>query len=279
MDMRRRVVEAPCPDPCPTGPHLNVIHLTEGGAPCPVTHGRPSAPIEGADERREQAMTSMRDPGRTDAESARCSGGPEAETGPERRASSSGRLLRPMTGDGVRPAASLGRRRLSTQSPGPSTDRAERADRADRADGHDPRPRPPRRPRSRSRTYYLPDDLHFRLRNAWWHTRTRHEHDSLSALVAAALRPLVEELETRWNDGRPFPELPTGRRLTSGPRPHAHAGTRRSALEGEHVNVPSGGPGDVAFETRVEDGHGGQHLVPWDSDELAPPAQGWRDPR
>ena len=58
----------------------------------------------------------------------------------------------------------------------------------------------------RSRSYYLPDELHFRLRNAWWHTRPVNGHPSLSSLVAAALLTAVEELESRYNDGRPFPE-------------------------------------------------------------------------
>ena len=29
----------------------------------------------------------------------------------------------------------------------------------------------------RTRSYYLPDELHFRLRNPWWHTRARGDHD------------------------------------------------------------------------------------------------------
>lgn len=71
----------------------------------------------------------------------------------------------------------------------------------------------------RSRTYYLPDDLHFRLRNAWWHTQTERDgHDSISALVTWALLPVVTELEARYNQGRPFPEIPDGRRPRAGPR-------------------------------------------------------------
>jgi hypothetical protein len=50
----------------------------------------------------------------------------------------------------------------------------------------------------RSRSYYLPDDLHFRMRNAWWYTRTEGAgHDSISQLVTFALLPVVEELEAR----------------------------------------------------------------------------------
>lgn len=70
----------------------------------------------------------------------------------------------------------------------------------------------------RSRTYYLPDELHFRLRNAWWHTQTEQDgHDSISELVACALLPVVEELEARYNHGRPFPEIPERRRPKAGP--------------------------------------------------------------
>jgi hypothetical protein len=70
----------------------------------------------------------------------------------------------------------------------------------------------------RSRTYYLPDDLHFRIRNAWWHTQTEPDgHDSISELVAFALLPVVEDLEARHNGGHPFPEIPERRRPKAGP--------------------------------------------------------------
>jgi hypothetical protein len=70
----------------------------------------------------------------------------------------------------------------------------------------------------RSRSYYLPDDLHFRIRNAWWHTQTEAGgHDSISELVTLALLGVVEELEARYNGGRPFPEIPDGRRPKAGP--------------------------------------------------------------
>jgi len=86
----------------------------------------------------------------------------------------------------------------------------------------------------RSRTYYLPDDLHFRLRNAWWHTQTEPGgHDSISELVAFALLPVVEELEARYNDRAPFPEIPDRRRPKAGPSGHArqaHAVRLRTAL-------------------------------------------------
>lgn len=70
----------------------------------------------------------------------------------------------------------------------------------------------------RSRTYYLPDDVHFRIRNAWWHTQTEVDgHDSMSGLVASALLAVVEKLEARYNCGRPFPEIPDRRRPKPGP--------------------------------------------------------------
>jgi hypothetical protein len=122
-----------------------------------------------------------------------------------------------------------------------------------------------RRSGYRTRSYYLPDDLHFRLRNAWWHTQARGDHDSLSNLVAAALRPVVEELESRYNGGRPFPELPEGRRLATGPRRRrspgpgtaASAGSAStpSGRQGVHLDATMSGAPEVAPEARV-DGRG-----------------------
>lgn len=104
----------------------------------------------------------------------------------------------------------------------------------------------------RSRTYYLPDDLHFRMRNAWWHTQTQPGgHDSISELVAFALLPLVEELEARYNGGAPFPEIPERRRPKAGPAGRArqaHALRLRAAMRREGVlspdepDEPSDGP-------------------------------------
>lgn len=118
----------------------------------------------------------------------------------------------------------------------------------------------------RSRSYYLPDDLHFRLRNAWWHTRTSSEHDSLSGLVAAALRPVVAELEGRFNAGRPFPDLPPGAHLTPGPRPrqprHVDVISRgRSGRQREHVHAAPRRTDEVATEAGVETDRRGERLV------------------
>jgi hypothetical protein len=113
----------------------------------------------------------------------------------------------------------------------------------------------------RTRSYYLPDHLHFRLRNAWWHTQARGDYDSLSALVAAALWPMVEELESRYNGGRPFPELPRGGRLAMGPRRRRSPGpgtagsasppSTHSGRQSGHVNVTTTTAAPTAPEGRV----------------------------
>ena len=104
----------------------------------------------------------------------------------------------------------------------------------------------------RSRTYYLPDDLHFRMRNAWWHTQTQPGgHDSISELVAFALLPVVEELEARYNSGLPFPEIPERRRPKAGPSGRArqaHALRVRAAPGREDIQ-PVPGTGDTETGT------------------------------
>jgi hypothetical protein len=112
----------------------------------------------------------------------------------------------------------------------------------------------------RSRTYYLADDLHFRMRNAWWHTQTQPGgHDSISELVAFALLPVVEELESRYNSGLPFPEIPERRRPKAGPSGRArqaHALRVRAAMRREDVEAGLGTgdvePGNVADELPQE---------------------------
>lgn len=175
--------------------------------------------------------------------------------------------LLPDGGD-ARPAAGLGRRaappttastredldvKLAPSSPGWGRSRSARAS------GH------------RSRSYYVPDEVHFRLRNAWWHTRERQDQGSLSTLVASALRSLVEDLEVRFNEGRPFPEV--GRRLPTGPPgsrrateragapPARHA--RRSGSDGqrrEHAHPAPGRAPSVAGESGPAP-DGGEHGV------------------
>ena len=101
----------------------------------------------------------------------------------------------------------------------------------------------------RSRTYYLPDDLHFRIRNAWWHTQTEPDgHDSISELVALALLPVVEELEARFNGGRPFPEIPERRRPKAGPSGRARqAQALRTRAAGRLEASPAAGEVESGF--------------------------------
>jgi Centromere-binding protein ParB C-terminal len=138
-----------------------------------------------------------------------------------------GALLRSDGGD-ARPATSLGRRRPTNHAAtGLAPAAPEQQSRGRRGavslgvSPGDPRWGRGRSTRSsgyRSRTYYLPDDLHFRMRNAWWHTQAEAGgHDSMSELVTTALLPAVEELEARYNGGRPFPEIPDRQRPTMGP--------------------------------------------------------------
>ena len=97
----------------------------------------------------------------------------------------------------------------------------------------------------RSRTYYLPDDLHFRIRNAWWHTQTQPDgHDSISELVASALLPVVEELETRHNAGHPFPEIPERRRPKAGPSGRARQAQALST-RGHARRDPASAQGEI----------------------------------
>lgn len=86
--------------------------------------------------------------------------------------------------------------------------------------------RSPRVTGFRSRSYYLPDELHFRLRDAWWATHTLEGgYDSISSAVASALEALVGELEQAHNEGRRFPPMPEGVRL---PGPTAKGAARQA---------------------------------------------------
>jgi hypothetical protein len=70
----------------------------------------------------------------------------------------------------------------------------------------------------RSRSFYLPDDLFFRLRNAAWHTQMEAQgFGSISELVTDVLRQEVEWLEQQYNEGEPFAEIPDGRTPRAGP--------------------------------------------------------------
>lgn len=78
--------------------------------------------------------------------------------------------------------------------------------------------RSPRSTGYRSRSYYVEDEWHFRLRNAQWHTQTQDGgYDSISEAVNAALQTIVEDLEATYNGGEPFPDIPERARPKAGP--------------------------------------------------------------
>ncbi|MFF8188797.1 hypothetical protein ACF044_16205 [Microbacterium sp. NPDC016588] len=57
--------------------------------------------------------------------------------------------------------------------------------------------------------YYLPVDLHARLKAAWWATRDEAEGaPSLAGLVAASFEREADRLEHLYNEGAPFPPAP-----------------------------------------------------------------------
>jgi hypothetical protein len=69
----------------------------------------------------------------------------------------------------------------------------------------------------RQRSFYLDDEVYFRLRNAAFHTaHLPAGADSLSELVNAVLEAAVQDLERTYNAGQPFPDIPTGVRLQAG---------------------------------------------------------------
>jgi hypothetical protein len=82
------------------------------------------------------------------------------------------------------------------------------------------------------------------MRNAWWHTQTEPAgHDSISELVASALRPVIEDLEARYNGGGPFPEIPELARPKAGPSGRARQ-ARAATNVSDDSGVASGRPGD-----------------------------------
>lgn len=94
--------------------------------------------------------------------------------------------------------------------------------------------RSPRSTGYRARSYYLPDDLHFRMRNAQWHTQAQPDgYDSISELVTAALWQVVIDLEERHNGGQPFPDIPERNRPKAGPSGRARqaAAVRANAAD------------------------------------------------
>lgn len=78
--------------------------------------------------------------------------------------------------------------------------------------------RSPRSTGYRSRSFYLPDELFFRLRNAAWHTQLEADgFGSISELVTEVLRHEIDWLEQEYNNGEPFPDVPEGRSPRAGP--------------------------------------------------------------
>ncbi|WP_141677804.1 hypothetical protein [Microbacterium oleivorans] len=64
--------------------------------------------------------------------------------------------------------------------------------------------------------YYLPVDLHSRLKAAWWATRDENDGaPSLAGLVAAAFELEADRLEKTYNAGEPFPPAPARARGSS----------------------------------------------------------------
>jgi hypothetical protein len=79
----------------------------------------------------------------------------------------------------------------------------------------------------RQRSFYLPDSLIARVRNAvGWTNQYPEEATSMAEFTERALRSAVAELEGRRNKGKPFPEVG---RLPRGPAPGA-AAKRGAAL-------------------------------------------------
>jgi len=65
----------------------------------------------------------------------------------------------------------------------------------------------------RSQSYYLSDDLHRRIKAAWWATRTQSDGaPSLSLLVSRLLETESLRLEREHNAGKRFPAAPTSAR-------------------------------------------------------------------
>jgi hypothetical protein len=87
-----------------------------------------------------------------------------------------------------------------------------------------------------NRTFYLPDELYLRGRNAVaWTSLVPGEAGSYAALTERALRAEVERLEKVYNDGEPFEDAQLKRGPAAGvmERVHALRAKARQAQEGE----------------------------------------------
>ena len=67
------------------------------------------------------------------------------------------------------------------------------------------------KPNPKRVTYYPNEETHARAEAAWFHTHDREQGmDTWSDMANLALLELVRRLEAKYNDGRPFPEVPEG---------------------------------------------------------------------
>lgn len=110
------------------------------------------------------------------------------------------------------------------------------------ASDESPSEQPPGR-RYKPQAYYLPVDLHERLKAAWWATRDKEPPDGAGSMNLIVERLLEEEcarLEQKYNEGKPFPPAPKKARGVSG------AGTQRQRayMEEYWANRRESGAGD-----------------------------------
>lgn len=73
--------------------------------------------------------------------------------------------------------------------------------------------------RYKPQAYYLPIELHERLKAAWWATRDEPEPDGAGSLGNKVVRLFeieCERLEQKFNGGKPFPPAPKNARGISG---------------------------------------------------------------
>lgn len=66
-------------------------------------------------------------------------------------------------------------------------------------------------------TVYMSRDLQAAVRAAVYWTRNQPEgYENLSDLLEDAAQDMIQRLQERYNDGQPFPPMPTGKRLKRG---------------------------------------------------------------
>lgn len=85
--------------------------------------------------------------------------------------------------------------------------------------------------------YYLPADLHARLKAAWWATRDAST-PTLSALVERAFVEEAERLEQSYNGGEPFPPAPESARGVSAAAARRQGEWMRREWESRRAELP-----------------------------------------